>query len=151
MQLKASLCAATLVAFALMPAAQADEKLAYEGIAVVELKTANPSADVLGRPLAYPGGKPVVRGYRITLPPGKATMLHKHPVPLYAYILSGTLEVDYGAKGKHIFRPGDGFLEAVEWCHAGRAVGSEPVVLLSVYMGSAGAQNTVDCPVPGKP
>jgi quercetin dioxygenase-like cupin family protein len=126
--------------------AQADETMAYKDIIAIELPMASPSADVLGRPIAYPSGTPAIRAYRITVPPQKATILHQHPVPLYAYILSGTLEVDYGAKGRKTYGPGDNFLEAVDWCHAGRAVGDVPVVLISVYIGAEKIKNTAACP-----
>jgi quercetin dioxygenase-like cupin family protein len=120
--------------------------MATRDVTAVELPMASPSTDVLGRALSYPAGTPEVRAYRITLPPKSATILHKHPVPLYAYILSGTLEVDYGAKGRKTYRAGDNFLEAVDWCHAGRAVGDVPVVLISVYIGADKIKNTVACP-----
>lgn len=125
---------------------RADETMAYKDITAIELPMASPSADVLGRPIAYPSGTPAIRAYRITVPPRKATILHQHPVPLYAYILSGTLEVDYGAKGRKTYRAGDNFLEAVDWCHAGRAVGDVPVVLISVYIGADKIKNTAACP-----
>lgn len=143
--------AAALAIVLSTPAAMADEKMADEGITVEELTMTGPSADILGRPLVYPEGKPSVRAYRITVPPGKATVLHRHPVPLYAVILSGTLQVDYGTRGKRTFKPGDGFLEAVDWCHAGSAVGEAPVVLISIYMGDDKTQNTVECQTPGAP
>jgi quercetin dioxygenase-like cupin family protein len=140
----------SLVALAILIAqvfpTRADESMAYEGITAVALPMAAPSADILGRPIVYPKGTPVMRAYRITVPPKKATILHKHPVPVYAYILSGTLEVDYGSKGRKTYVAGDSFMEAVDWCHAGRNLGDVPVVLLSVYIGADKIKNTVTCP-----
>lgn len=146
-----SIVATMLGVLFLVPPAQADEKTVYGEIKAEELKMTGPSADILDRPLAYPDGKPMVRAYRITVPPGKATTLHRHPVPLYAVILSGTLRVDYGTKGKRTFKPGDSFLEAVDWCHAGSAVGDEPVVLVSIHMGDDKTQNTVECQASSAP
>jgi hypothetical protein len=54
--------------------------------------------------------------------------------------------VDYGAKGRKTYTAGQNFLEAVDWCHAGRAVGDVPVVLISVYIGADKIKNTVACP-----
>jgi len=34
------------------------------------------------------------------LPPGGRTVLHKHGVPLFAYVLEGEITVDYGDRGK---------------------------------------------------
>jgi len=147
MRIACGLAFAALVALHLpVSPSHADETMAYKDITAVELPMASPSADVLGRPIAYPSGTPAIRAYRITVPPKTATILHQHPVPLYAYILSGTLEVDYGAKGRKTYRTGDNFLEAVGWCHAGRAVGDVPVVLISVYIGADKIKNTVACP-----
>jgi quercetin dioxygenase-like cupin family protein len=116
------------------------------GLAVLIALVSPSRADVLGRSIAYPSGTPAIRAYRITVPPRKATILHQHPVPLYAYILSGTLEVDYGVRGRKTYTAGQNFLEAVDWCHAGRAVGDVPVVLISVYIGADKTKNTVACP-----
>lgn len=142
----AATAAAMTVTGTLATGAFADERQAYGDVSAVELPMASPSADVVGRPLAYPPGTPAVRAYRITIAPGKATALHAHEVPLFAYVESGALEVDYGTKGKRRYKAGDAFMEAVEWCHAGRAVGDGPAVLIAAYLGGGGLKNTVDCP-----
>jgi quercetin dioxygenase-like cupin family protein len=146
MKIVCGLGLAALVALTSSVSVRADETMTTKDVTAVELPMASPSADVLGRALSYPAGTPDVRAYRITLPPKSATILHKHPVPLYAYILSGTLEVDYGARGRKTYTAGQNFLEAVDWCHAGRAVGDVPVVLISVYIGADKIKNTVACP-----
>ncbi|MQA64281.1 MAG: cupin domain-containing protein [Alphaproteobacteria bacterium] len=146
MKIACGLGLAALVAVAPSVSVRADETMATGDVTAVELPMASASADVLGGSLAYPAGTPEVRAYRITLPPKSATILHKHPVPLYAYILSGTLEVDYGVRGRKTYTAGQNFLEAVDWCHAGRAVGDVPVVLISVYIGADKIKNTVACP-----
>ncbi len=137
--------AAVAAAFLAGPAAAQDGK-AYGGLRVVEVPMPSASADVLGRPLAYPPGTPEVRAFRITIPPGTPTALHAHEVPLFAYVISGAVEVDYGDGGKHLFKAGDAFVEAVNRCHAGRSVGDVPAELLAVFLGGGGLKNTVDCP-----
>lgn len=139
------LAAASLVLFAFAAPVHAGDKAARARITAVALPMASPSKDVLGRPLAYPAGTPVVKAYRITVPPGAATTLHRHEVPLFAYMLSGTLEVDYGTKGKRTYKAGDAFMEAVDWCHAGHAVGNVPAVLVVAYLGNGTLKNAVDC------
>jgi quercetin dioxygenase-like cupin family protein len=136
---------ALVLAAAFTSPALADATMANKGITAVELPMASPSADVVGQPITYPQGTPVLRAYRITVPPKTATILHKHPVPVYAYILSGTLDVDYGSKGRKTYVAGDSLLEAVDWCHAGHNMGSVPVVLISVYIGADKTKNTVAC------
>ena len=119
--------------------------MAYENVTATIIPFSSTSADVVGRALTYPKGKPVMKAYKITIPKGKATIVHLHQVSIFAYVLSGTLEVDYGSKGKKIFKAGDGFLEAVNWCPKGTALGNEPVVLVGLYSGAPELKNTVPC------
>ena len=93
------------------------------------------STDILGRPLAYPSGTPKVTAATVTIPPGGQTGWHLHEVPLFAYILEGTLTVDYGSRGVKIYKAGDSVMEAGEWPHNGMNKGDVPVKLLAVYMG----------------
>lgn len=124
---------------------KADKVLPTEDITVSAVDMGDPSTTVIGQPLAYPKGRPVMKAFKITIPPGKSTSLHLHEVSIFAYVLAGTLEVDYGTKGKRRFAPGQGFLEAVGWCHRGTAVSKTPVVLLALYLGSPALKNTVTC------
>ena len=99
--------------------------------------------DVLGTPLAYPEGTPNVTSATVTIPPGGETGWHQHEVPLFAYILEGELTVDYGAKGKKIYRAGEAVLEAVGWAHNGTNTGTVPMKLVAVYMGGGSKANTI--------
>ena len=63
-----------------------------------------------------------------------------HPVPLFGYILEGELTVDYGAKGTHTYRKGDGFVEAIDEPHNGHNSGREPVKILAIIIGAAGVE-----------
>src|SRR5580704_2102077 len=56
---------------------------------------------VVGETLHYPTGGPAhVTAAIVTVAPGAKTIVHKHGVPLFAYILDGELTVDYGDRGK---------------------------------------------------
>jgi quercetin dioxygenase-like cupin family protein len=127
------------------PQARADKVLKTNDITVSAIDIGDPSKTVIGQRLGYPKGRPVMKAFKITIPPGKATSLHLHEVSIFAYVLSGTLEVDYGTKGKKRFGPGQGFMEAVHWCHKGRAVGRAPVVLVALYLGTPSLKNSVTC------
>ena len=106
------------------------------------------STDILGRPLAYPSGTPKVTAATVTIPPGGQTGWHLHEVPLFAYILEGTLTVDYGSRGVKIYKAGDSVMEAGEWPHNGMNKGDVPVKLLAVYMGGGDKTNTLTEPAP---
>ena len=113
-------------------------------------KTAYPPLDVLlsssqtviGQPIAYPQGVPKVTAAIITLEPGQETGMHLHRAPLFAYILSGELTVDYGPNGKRVFKAGSAFLEALNSDHNGRNTGEGVTHILAVFMGAEGVANT---------
>ncbi|SIT71350.1 hypothetical protein SAMN05216526_1537 [Ectothiorhodosinus mongolicus] len=109
---------------------------AYEQILATPLDIQMPNRTVLGQEYRFPTGEPDIRGFLIEIPVGKETSLHTHAIPLLAYVVSGTLEVDYGSKGKRTFGPGSTYIEAIDWCHVGRALGDEPAIILGFYLGS---------------
>jgi len=92
--------------------------------------------DVLGQPLVYPSGTPRVTSDIVTLAPGEAGKPHIHQIPMFAYVLSGMISVDYGDHGVRTYQQGDALLEAQNVVHFGFNPGSEPVSLLVVYIGS---------------
>ncbi len=100
---------------------------------------------ILGQALDYPAGDPAeVTSLIVTLEPGEETGWHKHPVPLYAYLLSGQITVDYGEQGTRTYRPDEAFMEAVESWHNGHSGGAEPARILVVVMGAVGRKITVE-------
>jgi quercetin dioxygenase-like cupin family protein len=101
------------------------------------------STTVLGEPLRYPAGKPHVTSAIVTLAPGARTILHKHGVPMFAYILDGEITVDYGKHGKRTYRKGQSLMEAMHIAHFGENTGTEPMRLIAVYMGSAQAKDVI--------
>jgi quercetin dioxygenase-like cupin family protein len=100
------------------------------------------SQTVIGQPIAYPQGVPKVTAAIITMEPGQETGLHLHRTPLFAYILSGELTVDYGPYGRRVFKEGSAFLEAFNSDHNGRNTGPVATRILAVFMGAEGVSNT---------
>ncbi|MBF0561022.1 MAG: cupin domain-containing protein [Alphaproteobacteria bacterium] len=102
------------------------------------------SETVLGEKLQLPDGSPLkITSTIVTIDPNEETKWHKHGVPLYAYVLSGEVTVDYGDKGTRTFGPGSAFMEAMDHWHRGTNRGKEPVRILAVYMGSDKAKNVI--------
>jgi quercetin dioxygenase-like cupin family protein len=101
------------------------------------------SRTILGETIAYPAGQAVVTSTIITLAPGESTMVHRHGVPLFAYMLQGELTVDYGGETRKVYRSGDAFMEAMHVAHAGTNTGTDPVRILAVYMGAEGQHDVV--------
>jgi quercetin dioxygenase-like cupin family protein len=102
------------------------------------------SRTILDQPIVYPTGAPAkVTGAVITIEPGGERGWHRHDVPLFGYILDGELTIDFGPKGKRVFKQGEAFVEAVGIPHNGRNLGSTPVRVLAVFMGREGTPDTV--------
>ncbi len=106
--------------------------------------TASTSKTIVGEDIVYPTtGKAVVTSAIVVMAPGERTILHRHGVPLFAYMLEGELTVDYGAQGTRVYRQGDSFMEAMNVSHAGRNTGATTVRILAVYMGAEGSKDVV--------
>lgn len=88
-----------------------------------------------GVPLVYPTGAPQITSRITVFPPGAETPLHRHPTPLYAYILEGELTLMAEGQPVRKFKAGEAFMETNQW-HVGRNDGDTPIRLLSVYSGS---------------
>jgi len=99
---------------------------------------------VVGEPIRYPTDGPAhVTASIVTLEPGARTVMHKHGVPMFAYILEGEITVDYGPHGKRTFRPGQALMEAMDVAHFGQNTGTHPLRLIAVYMGAKSAKDVI--------
>jgi quercetin dioxygenase-like cupin family protein len=87
---------------------------------------------------SYPPGQPELSVLKIILAPHTQLEWHSHPMPSAAYILAGELTLERKRDGKRQrFTAGQAVSETVDTFHRGVA-GSEPVVLIVFYAGSAG-------------
>jgi len=129
-----------LALLALLPVASASAEQGYSAKTHVTplLET---DKTIIGQPFAYPAGKPKVTAAIVTIPPGGDTGWHEHQVPLFVYVLSGAVTVDYGDKGVRVYKAGDSLMEAMNWPHVGMNKGDEPVRILAVYMSAEGVAN----------
>ncbi|WP_439543552.1 cupin domain-containing protein [Hyphomicrobium sp.] len=109
------------------------------------------SETVIGEPIIYPAGKGKVTAAVVTLAPGQATGWHTHAGPVVGYVLEGTLDVDYGDKGVHVYRTGEAMLEAIGFAHNGRNNGTVPMRILAVFIGAEGLPPSTPVAAPGKP
>lgn len=99
---------------------------------------------IIGEKIVYPTtGQAKVTAAIVTLIPGEQTILHKHGVPLFAYVFDGELSVYYGKDGIRIYKQGDSFMEAMSVPHYGMNNTSQPVRILAVYMGGEGSDNVI--------
>ena len=91
---------------------------------------------------SYTSGQPELSILRITLAPHTRLEWHCHPMPSAAYIVAGELTLERRRDGKkQRFTAGQAVSETVDTFHRG-VTGSEPVVLIVFYAGSAGMHLT---------
>jgi quercetin dioxygenase-like cupin family protein len=139
MQRRAAVAALVALALTGMAAPAAADDRGYPAATLLSTGTS-----VVGEPIQYPTGAPAhVTASIINMVPGQRTISHKHGVPLFAYVLQGEFTVDYGAKGKRVYRAGEAFMEAMDVEHFGTNTGTEPVRILAVYLGADGAKNVI--------
>jgi quercetin dioxygenase-like cupin family protein len=143
MKTKISLCLFFL--FCLSSFAVADQ---YGGgvQARVVLKTKNMSN---GQPIAYlKTDNPEVTVMTVELPPGAETGWHTHLVPVYAYVLSGSLTIEMEGMKTAIFQAGDTIVEVVNTRHSGKNTGDVPVKLVVFYTGAENLPNVTRTAAP---
>lgn len=102
---------------------------------VVLLKTTTTGDGV---PLVYPTGAPQILSRITTFPPHSRTVAHRHPTPLYGYILEGQLTIETEGQPTRTYKTGDAFMETAAW-HYGHNDGDTPTKLLAVYVGQVDA------------
>ena len=98
--------------------------------------------DILGQTFEYPKSAPKITAAIVTMKPGEETGLHKHDVPLFAYVLEGEVTVNYGAGRIKVYKKGDAFIEAYQSPHNGKNTSKGITRILAVFAGSDGIKNT---------
>jgi quercetin dioxygenase-like cupin family protein len=102
------------------------------------------SMTTCGQPIAYPQvAQPEVTALLVEIPPGAETGWHLHPVPCYAYILSGSLSVEMAGGKTFVFNAGQALAEIVNTLHNGKNTGTEPVKLVLFVTGEKDVPFTV--------
>lgn len=96
-----------------------------------------------GKALAWPEGQAEATAMIIEIAPGAETGWHKHPVPSFAVVLEGELQVTTKDGQVKTAKQGDAFAEVVELFHNGRNIGQTTVKLVVFYAGAVGKPLTV--------
>jgi quercetin dioxygenase-like cupin family protein len=86
---------------------------------------------------AYPGGVPEPVVARITIPAHKELTWHSHPMPSFAYVLSGEITVEDDKGNKKHFTAGEVMPETVHTAHRG-FVGDQPATFIVFYARTKG-------------
>ncbi|HZS32657.1 MAG TPA: cupin domain-containing protein [Methylomirabilota bacterium] len=97
-----------------------------------------------GMKIAYPStGQPEVVSVIGVLEPGGRTSRHQHPVPVFVYVLEGTLTVQAEGGQPREYAPGTAFLEDINHWHQAFNKGASPAKILVVFLGEQGKPTTI--------
>ena len=96
-----------------------------------------------GQPIRFPQGDNQFTAVLAEVAPGGQVGRHMHPVPLFVYMLEGTLSIEMEGHGTHSFTAGQGFAEVTNSWHNGRNLGEKPVRFLIVFSGQKGVPNLI--------
>jgi quercetin dioxygenase-like cupin family protein len=140
----ASLIGASALLLMHLPAARAADAAPPSGpIGFKITQILETTTTAAGQPIRFPQGDNQMTGFIIELAPGGQVGRHVHPVPLFSYILEGTLTVEVEGHGTRTFRAGEGFVDVVNLWHNGRNLGDRPVRFLVVFAGQKGTPTAI--------
>ncbi len=112
--------------------------------AKVILKTAATSD---GSRIQYPKtDRAEVTAMTVDIAPGGETGWHLHAVPVYAWVVTGSLDVELEGGRTNHYKEGDAIVEVVGTRHNGRNPGKVPARLLVFYTGAEGLPNVMKAP-----
>lgn len=121
-----------MVLWSVLPASAYDS-----GVAVKTLLKTTTAGN--GQPIKYlKTDRPEITVAMVEIAPGKETGWHMHQIPVYAYVLSGTLRVMMDDGGAITFKKGQTIIEVQNMAHNGKNIGREKVRLLVFYTGAEG-------------
>jgi quercetin dioxygenase-like cupin family protein len=98
---------------------------------------------ITGQAIRFPQGDNQFTAAIAEVAPGGQVGRHMHPVPLFVYMLDGTLSIEMDGHGTHTFNAGQGFAEVTNVWHNGRNLTDKPVRFLIVFSGQKGTPNLI--------
>ncbi len=98
---------------------------------------------ITGQPIRFPQGDNQFTAVIAEVAPGGQVGRHMHPMPLFVYMLEGTLSIEMDGHGTHTFSAGQGFAEVTNHWHNGRNLTDRPVRFLIVFAGQKGTPNLI--------
>ena len=117
-------------------------KSKYSGLTIKELLRTDTTN--IGQKITYPKfADPEVTMLRITIPPGKSTGWHKHNIPVFAYVVKGTLTVELEDHRLIKFKEDSTYAEVVNTEHNGTNMEDSDLVLIAIYMGGKGQKLSI--------
>lgn len=104
------------------------------------------TSDWDGKQIVYPQGQAELTALLVEIAPGESTGWHQHPVPSFAFLLEGTLEIALKDGRVKRMQPGEALSEVTDTMHIGRALSKTPVKIVVFYAGAIGKALTFNHP-----
>lgn len=101
----------------------------------------------IGQKISYPrfeNAKVTIK--KITFPPGATTGWHMHKIPVFSYIIQGTLTVEIENDDTVQYQEGSCFAESSNIFHRGLNLDAGDLVVLAVYLGGDGQPLSIPKP-----
>lgn len=115
----------------------------YSGNLKIE-KMLESDVNSMGQKIVYPQMKDAaVTMMKITFPQGETTGWHKHEIPVFSYILEGTLTVETEDHKITEFKENSCFVESYNIYHKGTNKGNTDLVVFVVYLGGDGKELSI--------
>lgn len=107
----------------------------YNGKLKIE-KMMESDINSMGQKITYPQVKDVkVTMMKITFPPGETTGWHKHDIPVFSYIMEGTLTVEIEDGKVMQYKENTCFSESYNIYHKGTNKENTDLVVMAIYLG----------------
>ena len=129
------------LSWSLAPAFGQDDSALPQGFEAQPVLKSTTTAD--GDPIQFATGKPEIVSVVGTLAPKGRTALHQHPVPVFVYVLEGTLIHKTEGGEARTYEAGQAFLEDVNVMHQASNESDKPAKIIVVFMGEEGKPTTV--------
>lgn len=114
----------------------------YSGLIIKDLLRTDTTS--IGQKITYPEfADPEVTMLKITIPPGKSTGWHKHNIPVFVYVVKGTLTVKLEDHRIVQFNEESTFAEMRETYLNGTNMEDTDLVLIAIYMGGKGQKLSI--------
>ena len=112
------------------------------GLVIEKLLQADTNS--IGQKIVYPNfSNSEITMSKITIPPGKSTGWHKHSIPVFSYILKGTLTVELEDQRVYKFKENTSFAESVNTFHNGTNMEDSDLVVIAIYLGAKGQKLSI--------
>ena len=114
----------------------------YSGLIIKDLLRTDTTS--IGQKITYPDfNDPEVTMLKVTIPPGKSTGWHKHNIPVFAYVVKGTLTVELEDHREIKFKEESTFAEMRDIYHNGTNKEDTDLILIAIYMGGKGQKLSI--------